>query len=681
MKPRSLGPCLLIAYLSLWQSAINAQTPGTPVFINELHYDNTGTDSGEAIEIAGPAGTDLTNWRLVLYNGSSGITYGTQTLGGRIPELCSGFGAIAESYPPNGIQNGSPDGIALVDASNNVVQFLSYEGAFTAADGPAAGLTSSDIGVAESSSSAPTGSLQLIGMGMVAEDFSWTGPVPSSFGDCNTDQTFTGSPPAPANPVINEFVFNHVGTDSDEFIEILGDPHSDYSAFTALVIEGDGAGAGKIDSLFPLAATGADGLWFTGFLSNALENGTATVVLVEAFTGLVGDDLDTDNDGRLDTHPWRRLVDCIGVTDAGSNDRSYCRTVLASGFDGIDRPVGGASRIPNGTDTDAIGDWVRNDFDGEGLPGFAGTPETGEALNTPDEINRTAVSLVINEVDADTPGTDTAEFTELYDGGAGNTDLSGLVLVLYNGNGDVSYRAFDLDGVSTDAEGYFVIGNPALTGVDLSFENNTLQNGADAVALYAADGADFPNGTPVTTDGLVDALVYDTNDADDAGLLVLLNVGEPQVDENANGNKDSASMQRCPNGRGEPRSTTGFEARPPTPDGENDCDVTPVVVPVYDVQGSGDRSPRVGQIVTIEGIVTGDFQDASAMHGDLNGFYVQEPVGDGDAGTSDGIFVFDGEAPAGDIAPGDRVRVTGRVTEFFGETQLDATGTGASTLR
>jgi hypothetical protein len=43
------------------RSGINAQS----VFINEIHYDNAGTDTGEAIEIAGPAGTDLTGWRSV----------------------------------------------------------------------------------------------------------------------------------------------------------------------------------------------------------------------------------------------------------------------------------------------------------------------------------------------------------------------------------------------------------------------------------------------------------------------------------------------------------------------------------------------------------------------------------------------------------------------------------------
>jgi hypothetical protein len=39
---------------------------GPPVFINEIHYDNAGADVGEFVEIAGPAGTNLAGWRLML---------------------------------------------------------------------------------------------------------------------------------------------------------------------------------------------------------------------------------------------------------------------------------------------------------------------------------------------------------------------------------------------------------------------------------------------------------------------------------------------------------------------------------------------------------------------------------------------------------------------------------------
>lgn len=85
---------------------------------------------------------------------------------------------------------------------------------------------------------------------------------------------------------------------------------------------------------------------------------------------------------------------------------------------------------------------------------------------------------------------------------------------------------------------------------------------------------------------------------------------------------------------------------------------------IYEIQGSGATSPIVGQKVTIEAVVVGDFQGSSG----LNGFYVQEAVGDGDAATSDGIFVF---APNSiDVSVGQTVRLTGTVGENFNQTQI-----------
>ena len=93
-----------------------------------------------------------------------------------------------------------------------------------------------------------------------------------------------------------------------------------------------------------------------------------------------------------------------------------------------------------------------------------------------------ATNVLINELDSDTPGTDAAEFIELYDGGAGGTALDGLVVVFYNGSNDLSYAAFDLDGFHTNASGYFTLGDTAVPGVDFVIDSNILQNGADAVA-------------------------------------------------------------------------------------------------------------------------------------------------------------------------------------------------------
>ncbi|MBD2451355.1 ExeM/NucH family extracellular endonuclease [Nostoc sp. FACHB-152] len=85
---------------------------------------------------------------------------------------------------------------------------------------------------------------------------------------------------------------------------------------------------------------------------------------------------------------------------------------------------------------------------------------------------------------------------------------------------------------------------------------------------------------------------------------------------------------------------------------------------IYEIQGSGASSPLVGQNVTIEAVVVGDFQGSSG----LDGFYVQEAVGDGNAATSDGIFVF---APNSiDVSVGQTVRLTGTVGENFNQTQI-----------
>jgi hypothetical protein len=142
--------------------------------------------------------------------------------------------------------------------------------------------------------------------------------------------------------------------------------------------------------------------------------------------------------------------------------------------------------------------------------------------------------IVINELDADQTSTDTEEFIELLSA-TPNFNLDGYIVVLFNGNiaDNLSYTTVDLSGFTTDAEGYLIIGSDAVTGVDIALgADNTIQNGADAIAIYQDDAANFPNGTPPTTTNLIDALVYGTSDPDDADLLAAL--GETvQYDEDA----------------------------------------------------------------------------------------------------------------------------------------------------
>jgi uncharacterized protein len=158
------------------------------IFINEIHYDNSGTDQNEFFELMGEAGLDLSGWQVELYNGSNGTTYGNIIeLSGILSDSNNGFG-FASFYPAY-IQNGAPDGLALIDNKGVVRQFLSYEGIITATSGSAKGLTSIDIGISESNASTPDNfSLQLTGKGSNYQDFTWQAMEHSS-GLINTSQT------------------------------------------------------------------------------------------------------------------------------------------------------------------------------------------------------------------------------------------------------------------------------------------------------------------------------------------------------------------------------------------------------------------------------------------------------------------------------------------------------------
>lgn len=97
-----------------------------------------------------------------------------------------------------------------------------------------------------------------------------------------------------------------------------------------------------------------------------------------------------------------------------------------------------------------------------------------------------------------------------------------------------------------------------------------------------------------------------------------------------------------------------------------------MTTPIYEIQGDGPSSPLVGQTVVTEGIVTGDFQDDNDPTRNLRGFYIQDETGDDRLETSDGVFVFESSLIE-DVEVGDKVRITGTVSEFFGETQIAPT--------
>ncbi|MGI9221702.1 MAG: Ig-like domain-containing protein [Woeseiaceae bacterium] len=570
VSARNSSGFLFLFVMLLFGLALSLPASAQEVFINEIHYDNTGGDSGEAIEVAGPAGTDLAGWTLLLYNGNNSAVYNTIGLTGTIPNEQSGCGVL--SFSQAGIQNGSPDGVALADAGGDLIQFLSYEGSFTGVGGPADGVMSADIGVSEPFSTPVGNSLQISGTGSESADFTWQTAGPNTFGAINTGQTFTSCTSSESAPAV-------VSTSPT-----------------------DGSGGVALDSNIEITFT--EGVNLTGSwldLSCSLSGAHTGVVSggPQAYT------FNPDSDF-VSSETCSATITATEVTDVDADDPpdNMAADVMFTFSTMVDSP------------------------------------------------------MVINEVDADTAGSDSLEFVELFDGGAGNTPLDGLVVVFYNGSDNQSYNsAFDLDGYTTDADGFFVLGNAAVSPAPaIVFGGNGLQNGADAVALHVGNGVDFPNDTPVTGIALIDALVYDTNDGDDDGLLDVLTPGQPQQNEDDNDDKDFHSNSRIPDG-GSQFDTGSYVQQTPTPGASNVTNAE-----IFEIQGAGLDSPLEDAFVASnDNIVT-------AL--DTNGFFMQTPAvrSDADPNTSEGVFVFTGAAPA--VAVGDQVDVVAQVDEFFGMTEL-----------
>ncbi len=153
---------------------------------------------------------------------------------------------------------------------------------------------------------------------------------------------------AQAGPTfLNEILRDAPGADNgQEFVELLGDPGASLDGVVFLAIDGDGSAAGTIDTVFSLdgLTLGSNGLLLirdsatvlqpapaagTTVVVNDftpdLENGSITFLLVTGFTGAVGNDLDTNNDGVIDVAtPWATVIDAIGLLENdGVNNFAY----------------------------------------------------------------------------------------------------------------------------------------------------------------------------------------------------------------------------------------------------------------------------------------------------------------------------------------------------------------------
>ncbi len=700
----------LLAAISLALAATSAQAQ---VFINELHYDNASTDTGEMVELAGPAGTSLAGWTVALYNGSASQlnVYDTIALSGTFADQAGGMGTLA--FARAGIQNGSPDGLALVNASNTVVQFLSYEGVFTAASGPADGMTSTDIGVEEGSGTPAGHSLQLVGAGSTYDDFTWAEAMAETPGQPNTGQDFGGEPAAP-ELLLSEMVVTPTG---GEFIEIfnpgassvdLSDVYLTDATFASgntyyynIVLAANAGGGGFSDfhARFPAGASIPAGGFQTVALAGSeaffaeygvqptyelFEDGAADAIpdMREALPGSINGQGGLTNSGEvLVLYQWDGASDRVADLDYvvwGDKAEAVDKTGVAlDGPDGdtlvseyaADTPIASQDVISAGAHP--FGEsFTRIDFT-EGNETQSGGNGVNGADETSENLSVTWASRTPSPNSDYVPPTPDLVITEVMQNPSAVSDGSGEWFEIHNaGDVDVDINGWTIADLGSDshvinaggplvvpAGGYMVLGNNADSNtngglvVDYAYSGVFLANGDDELVLFDAAGFE------------VDGIAWDGGPVwpDPTGASMALT--DLALDNNDGNNWCESQNPYGDGDRGTPGVANSCEVLIPEFGACGDA-----ATKIHAVQGNGLASPIAGSPgVIIEGVVVGDFQGGDR----LNGFFVQEEPADvdGDPATSEGIFVYD-ENFGVDVNVGDVVRVQGTVIEYFDLTEI-----------
>jgi predicted extracellular nuclease len=286
---------------------------------------------------------------------------------------------------------------------------------------------------------------------------------------------------------------------------------------------------------------------------------------------------------------------------------------------------------------------------------FSGTGLTRAATGDP---------VLINEVLASHSGTDDTEFVELY--GTPGYSLSGLSLIVVEGDafgqGTID-RRFDFKAFQEiGTNGFFLIGScgglDAKYGVipDASFFTNYFENSSLTVALVETSSLSGGEGDSI----LGNEIVLEAVALNDGGAGDTFYFGAPVI--GPDGPFFPAGVRRVTDGVDTDTAVDWVisdfflpGANNPVGGGFNGC--SPIELTIPEIQGDGQRSPYEGEVVTTIGVVT----LISANGGDM---WIQDPDGDGNPETSDGIFV-DERDRLPDPRPelGDLVRVTAEVEE------------------
>ncbi len=391
--------------------------------INEFHYDNAGGDVGEFIEVRVEAEGDVSALTLELYNGSNSAVYNTLSVADGAKTSDADFDYYVLNLPANGLQNGSPDGLALSNAGN-LVEFLSYEGSLTGVGGAADGVTSEDIGQFEAGDTEVGFSLQR------NEDGSWRAPEANSSGGSN-------DAPAPVTARVNEFHYDNDGGDVGEFIEVRLVKGEDASSLIIELYNGNGGAVYNTLVVSDGVMTSDDDFdyYVLNLPANGLQNGSPDGLAL------------SNGDGLIEFLSYEGSFAGVGGAADGvtSQDIEVAESSSTEIGFSLQRNEDGTWRAPE-------------------------TNTSGGANDAPQVVNAR-----INEFHYDNDGGDVGEFVEIRV--AAGQDASGLLVELYNGNGGGVYSTLSLPAApasSDDDFDYYVIDLPA----------NGIQNGApDGLAL------------------------------------------------------------------------------------------------------------------------------------------------------------------------------------------------------
>ena len=624
---------MLVIALGVMSFGAVGTAASTSLVINEVDYDQAGTDASEFLELKNVSGAaiNLDAYRVELVNGSGGAVYLTAELpnlelaAGDYYVVCANATTTAncdQDITPeeNLIQNGAPDGLRLMLGATTV-DALSYEGDTAGAtEGTGAGLVDTAAGD-ESISRCPDGADSDVNN----IDFSLRAGTPGAANACTAPKV-----------VVNEVDYDQVGGDGAEYLEL----------------KNTSAGSVNLDPYVVELVNGAGGVVYGTFELPAvtLAGGDYYVICANAAT-VANCDLDVDpNTDRIQngSPDGIRLLLAGATVDALSYEGDTAGSTEGTGTTAADSNTEagiGLSRCADGADSD-----VNNiDFSLRAV-----TPGAANACTAP--------KVVVNEVDYDQVGGDGAEYLELKNTSAGSVNLDPYVVELVNGAGGVVYGTFELPAVTLAGGDYYVICANAATvaNCDLDVDPNTdrIQNGSpDGIRLLLAGAT-------------VDALSYE---GDTAGSTE--GTGTTAADSNT---EAGIGLSRCADGADTDNNNADFAIKSITPGTTNACEPPPpdpvgncgeAATRIHAVQGSGAATPLANTAVTIEGVVSYDLQGA----GQFDGYYVQEEAADADADaqTSEGIFVFSG-ANVDNVSTGEIVRVRGTAGETFGMTQLSS---------